>query len=297
MQEEIKEEIVEEEVEQTEEETIEGNEEEQKSEQEVSEQESSKEEEKPKEDEGIELKDTVPTYTKEQMEAIAKRREKRAIEKKDKEYQEKLSKLEYLKNLVQKGTNIEDLNQLTTSLEEQVKKKGIQVSKPTQGTKPVYSDDEESFLAEKDFKETNELGIEEVDNEAKRLYNKGYSNLTTREKVYYGKLCKTLVDNKDLKELKQKGVKPEIIESKEFKELRSKYNGSASEFYEKIYKPLYVKEEKPDNAGSQKGSPISVEKNSYNESEATKLLANMTAEDLAKKPELLEKLKNSMGEW
>ena len=247
-------------------------------------------------DEGIELEDTKE-YTKAQMEAIAKRREKRIALKKDKEYSEKLQRLERLENLIKKGTNIEDSDKLMESLTNTFREKGIKVEDTPRETKPTYNQEEESYLAEKDFKETQELGEEEMDSEAKRLYQVGFNNMTTREKVYYGKLCQALVDNKDLKELKKKGVKPEIVESKEFKDLRSKFKGSATEFYETIYKPLYVKEEKPDNAGSQKSNAIQDDKNSYNESEANKLLSKMTPQELAENPKLLEKLKNSMANW
>jgi hypothetical protein len=261
--------------------------------------------------EGIELTDTTPTEGEPEVEEIKEVKEKKyddddldriiakklAIQEKKvrKEYEEKLSKYEDTESVLNAGLGTKTIEESNQKLRDFYKEQGIEI--PTQiAAKPVYNDKEVEILANYEADEIISLGEKEAEVEANELAKKGYANMNPREKVVFNKICTFLTSKKDERELKSAGITEDVINSKEFQDLRSKYKGSVKEVYD-LYKKLYVKVEAPASAGSLESNTTDNTKSYYSESEASRLLKKMSPEDLAKNPELLEKIKDSSLNW
>lgn len=242
----------------------------------------------------IELEDTPKkTYTEDELEEIAKERERRAIRKKEREYEKQLKKYRELEELMKAGTSKSNIDEIISATSEFYKEEGIEIPK----NETRYSDDEIEVIAKYKAQKILDLeDVEGIEEELDYLAKKGRANMTKEEQVIFQTLGEYVMKEKDTAELKAIGVDKDVLESPEFKDLRAKYNGSAKEVYD-LYKKIYVKEEAPKVPSTMKTSPAEESKDFYSEAEVEKLLKKYTPSDLAKNPSLFEKIKNSMGSW
>ena len=196
----------------------------------------------------------VKTFTQEQLDAIIAdrvRRERNTSSRSEanirREYEEKLADIE---NIIKAGFGTNNLDEGLTRITELCKNKGITIPE----RKASYSQSDLEVLANHAANEIIADGYDAVDLELKKLANKGVDRMTSREKLIFDKLNTTKKVMDSEKELASIGVKPEILQSKEFKDFADKFTGSKFSMKE-VYE-MYAKETKPKPKAKPIGSMI-----------------------------------------
>lgn len=196
----------------------------------------------------------VKTFTQEELnEKISDRvrREQNTSKRREadirREYEDKLADIE---NIIKAGFGTENLDDGLARITELCKNKGIKIPE----RKTSYSQNDLEVLANHAANEIIADGYDAVDLELKKLANKGVDKMTSREKLIFSKLNDTKKVMDSEKELASIGVKPEILQSKEFKDFADKFTGSKFSMKE-VYE-LYAKETKPKPKAKPIGSMI-----------------------------------------
>ena len=234
----------------------------------------------------------VKTFTQEQLDAIIAdrvRRERNTSSRSEanirREYEEKLADIE---NIIKAGFGTNNLDEGLTRITELCKNKGITIPE----RKSSYSQSDLEVLANHAANEIIADGYDAVDLELKKLANKGVDRMTSREKLIFDKLNTTKKVMDSEKELASIGVKPEILQSKEFKDFADKFTGSKFSMKE-VYE-MYAKETKPKPKAKPIGSMINnnpkEEKAFISEAEYDK----MTEKEIEANMDLIRK---SMQKW
>lgn len=184
------------------------------------------------------------TDNQKEINRIVESRLKRAERKHEKENQEFYE----IEDILKQGLGVENRQDIIKSLRDFYGEK-VQEN-------PVRSINErdERVLARADANEIIDLGFNEMESEANRIASIPESDRTLREQEVFNILCEKMIEEKQLNELKNKGIKSEILEDKNFKEFKDKfnYNTPISDIYE-MYSKLNAKPvEKPASAGSAK---------------------------------------------
>lgn len=232
------------------------------------------------------------TFTQEQLDAIIAdrvRRERNTSSRSEanirREYEEKLADIE---NIIKAGFGTNNLDEGLTRITELCKNKGITIPE----RKSSYSQSDLEVLANHAANEIIADGYDAVDLELKKLANKGVDKMTSREKLIFSKLNDTKKVMDSEKELASIGVKPEILQSKEFKDFADKFTGSKFSMKE-VYE-MYAKETKPKPKAKPIGSMINnnpkEEKAFISEAEYDK----MTEKEIEANMDLIRK---SMQKW
>lgn len=244
--------------------------------------------------EGIELTDTteqekaeVKMYSEEEFNSklddiLSKKiaRERRRIER---EYDNKYADYVEVGKIVSKGLDTKDIRDAKNKVKEFYEEQGVSFEES------VYNDDEAKVLGNNDARVLLDLGLDIAEDEANRLAEIGYDNLSTRDKQKFNILAKTLEDNKNKQELKSMGVDDAILENTDFQQFASQFNSKTpvKNIYE-IYKKTQPQKE-VHIIGSMAGNATKPEKEYYTEAELSKL----TVDEL-KNPEVWEKARKSM---
>lgn len=234
-------------------------------------------------------KEEVKTFTQEEVDKMIQKR----LARKEREYQKELSKYKNVESVLNAGLGTESIDEADTKLRDFYKEQGVELPAPV---KPGLSDDELQYLGQKDANDILELGLEEAEEEANRLAQKGYQNLNPREEAEFNKLAQTLTYEKQKKELKSIGADIKILESKEFQDFKNQFNVGADikNIYNLYSKTSQSKENKNiEKIGSMKNNPSNEIKDFYTYEESLKF----TREDFDKNPELFKAVENSMTKW
>lgn len=263
-------------------------------------------------EEGIELTDTVTsnnevekesvkTYTEDDLEKIVNQRindiiptkierEKRKLERK---YQEKLAMYEETESILKQGFGAKDITDANKKMREFYEEQGIKIQ---DYQRPKYSDEDEKDLGELDAKKVIKLGFEEMQDEANRLADIGTDNMTVRQKAMFTTLANELTIQKNKNELIKLGIKEDLLNNDEFKKFSNKFNKDVpiKDVYE-IYSQVNNKQPKKyEQIGSMKSTKTTNEvKDYYSPEEANKF----TVKDYDKNPKLLEAVERSMTLW
>ena len=189
------------------------------------------------------------------------------LNRKEREHQKELSKLNNLENLLNKGLGTNNLSDAENTLREAWKEQGIELPEPTN---PGLTDRELSVLGKAEADEIIDLGLEETKKEANRLAIIGYDNLNKKEQVIFDTLSKKLMYEKNKEELKDLGVNPKLLEDKNFKDFSEMFSTKAKlkdivNLYNKNNKKNYEK------MGSMKGTEEKKVKDYYTDEEIRKL--------------------------
>ena len=149
------------------------------------------------------------------------------------EYEEKYANIE---NIINAGFGTSSLDEGLDRIADLCKQKGIKIPEK----KNSFSQSDLEVLANYTADEIIKDGYEAVDNELKKLANKGADKMSQREKLIFSKLNneKKVMDGE--RELESIAVKTEILKSKEFKDFADKFTGSKfsmKEIYEMYKKP------------------------------------------------------------
>ena len=234
----------------------------------------------------------VETFTQGQLNDIIAdrvRRERNSAKRNEanirREYEERLADIE---NIIKAGFGTDNLDDGLTRITELCKNKGIKIPE----RKNNYSQSDLEVLANHAADEIIADGYDAVDLELKKLANKGTDKMTAREKLIFTKLNNTKKVLDGEKELATIGVKPEILQSKEFKDFADKFTGSKFSIKE-VYE-MYTKNNKPKPKAKPIGSMINnnpkKEKTFISEAEYDK----MTDKEIEENMDLI---RESMHSW
>lgn len=188
---------------------------------------------------------------------------------------QELAKYRQLENIIKAGVGADNLDDAISKTSSFYKEQGIDIPE----YKAMHSEREEKILAKADAELIIDLGMQEMEAEANRIANIPQDKRSVREQTMFNTLCERIVEQKQVNELKEKGIKTEILEDKSFKEFKNKFafNTPISDIYE-IYSKLNTKPvEKPASAGSAKN-----EVGKATETFSAERINNMTPQELMK---------------
>lgn len=219
-------------------------------------------------------------FTQAQLNEIVNSRVKRAKNSESKKYSDLL-------NVLKSAMGTDDVNEITKKAREYYENQGITIPERSDD----YSDEDIETLAKNDANEIANGGYDEIVDALNDLNSK--TNLSKREKRLMSDLTaqKKLLD--DEQSLKAIGVDDDIINSKDFKDFRQKFNSNVDlkDVYE-LFSKLHPKEEaKP--LGSVKSTKKDTKiKEYYSPEDFDKL----TKEDL-NNPKIWEAVMKSKAKW
>ena len=202
-----------------------------------------------------------------------------------------LAKYRQLENVIKAGLGVDNLDDAISRTSEFYKEQGVTIPE----FKDLYSERDEKILAKADAQEIIELGKEEMEAEANRIASIPEAKRSLREKTIFNTLCKELISLRDVDELKSKGYKTDILQTKEFSDFRNQFNVNTSiskivEMYNKMNGQVV---EQPRSPGSAKSTTtVKQIKDYYSPEDFDKL----TDEDL-RNPKIMEIVDKSRLQW
>lgn len=222
-----------------------------------------------------------PDYQNE-LNSMVKDRIKRSENRIKKEYESKYSHFE---NVIKAGMETSTADEAISKMEKFYEDKGINIPKETQ-----YSDNDLKLLAKAEADSITDY--DELVDEVERLVEKGFDNLSPREKLVYKNLAERRQEQERKRELAKIGAKREILESKEFKEFSNDYKADVpmSRIYENYLKQKPAPEAEP--MDSLKNNNSKEEKTYYTPEEVDKL----TSKELDN-PIVQKNVRASMLKW
>ena len=163
-----------------------------------------------------------------------------------------LAKYKQLENVIKAGLGVDNLDEAINRTSEFYKEQGIDIPE----FNDIYSERDEKILAKADAQEIIELGKEEMEAEANRIASIPEAKRSLREKTIFNTLCKELISLRDMEELKSKGYKTDILQTKEFSDFRNQFNVNTpiSTIYEMYNKVSGKTVEQPRSPGSAKST-------------------------------------------
>lgn len=230
-------------------------------------------------EDGEQNQDTVDMTKKESENDIEKQIEERANKLFEEKVEERLkrdrinrerrqskelAKYKQLENVIKAGLGVDNLDDAISRTSDFYKEQGINIPE----YKDSHSERDEKILAKADAQEIIELGMKEMEAEANRIANIPEAKRSVREQTMFNTLCETIIEKRQINELKEKGINTEILEDKKFKEFKGKFafNTPVSDIYDMYFKLNQKPIEKPASAGSAKnevgqvGETFSVER-------------------------------------
>ncbi len=202
-----------------------------------------------------------------------------------------LAKYRQLEHIMKAGLGVENLDDAINRASEFYKEEGVNIPE----FKDLYSERDEKILAKADAQEIIELGKEEMEAEANRIASIPEAKRSLREKTIFNTLCKELISLRDVDELKSKGYKTDILQTKEFSDFRNQFNVNTPiskivEMYNKMNGQVV---EQPRSPGSAKSTTtVKQIKDYYSPEDFDKL----TDEDL-RNPKIMEIVDKSRLQW
>lgn len=202
-----------------------------------------------------------------------------------------LAKYRQLENVIKAGLGVDNLDDAISRTSEFYKEQGVTIPE----FKDLYSERDEKILAKADAQEIIELGKEEMEAEANRIASIPEAKRSLREKTIFNTLCKELISLRDVDELKSKGYKTDILQTKEFSDFRNQFNVNTPiskivEMYNKMNGQVV---EQPRSPGSAKSTTtVKQIKDYYSPEDFDKL----TDEDLTN-PKIMEIVDKSRLQW
>lgn len=202
-----------------------------------------------------------------------------------------LVKYRQLENVIKAGLGVDNLDDAISRTSEFYKEQGVTIPE----FKDLYSERDEKILAKADAQEIIELGKEEMEAEANRIASIPEAKRSLREKTIFNTLCQELISLRDVDELKSKGYKTDILQTKEFSDFRNQFNVNTPiskivEMYNKMNGQVV---EQPRSPGSAKSTTtVKQIKDYYSPEDFDKL----TDEDLTN-PKIMEIVDKSRLQW
>ena len=170
----------------------------------------------------------------------------------ERKFSKELSKYKHLENVMKAGLGVETLDDAISKSSEFYKGQGVDI--PIYKEESPYSERDEKILAEADAREIIALGKAEMENEANRIASIPENKRTVREKTVFNRVCKELINLRDIDALKAKGFKTELLKEQKFIDFKNQFNvNTPIENIVNMYNQMNApKVEKPASAGSAK---------------------------------------------
>lgn len=167
----------------------------------------------------------------------------------ERKYNKELSQYKELANVVKAGLGVNSIDEAIQNTSKYYADQGIDIPQ----YHDEYSEKKEKRLAQLDAQDIIDLGHDEMEAEANRIASIPFEKRTTYEKTILDTLGEKLTEEKQTKELQEKGIDTSILEDKEFKKFKGQFNSRTSiidiyDMYQLKNKPV----EKPASAGSAK---------------------------------------------
>lgn len=231
------------------------------------------------------------TLTVSQLKDRLARQERKLNRKYEKELNEKLSKYQQTETILQKGLEVNNIDEANEKLKTFYKEKGIEMPETKQ---KEYSKWETEVLAKAEAEEIISDGYEEMESEANRLANIGIKNLSNKDKTIFNTLASRLTIENDKRELAKSGIDEKVLNDTDFTNFRSKFKTTEkiTDVYE-LYKKNTTKKEIIKPIGSMKSDDSNKIKDYYTPEEAKKL----TIDDYKKDPKLEDIIVKSAAIW
>lgn len=206
------------------------------------------------------------------------------------EYDGKYSKVESLLSAGLKGKNLDENIKL---LEEMYQEQGIDI--PTQ-QQNHYSQREIEILANAEADSIIADGYDVIVDETKRLLDKGYENMTERDKIIFKKLGEAKKSTEDLKEIRKLGLQDNFVNDEDFKNFIKEYELPDSMPFSKKYE-LFAKsnlknKEPVKNPGSMRNTDSKVERDWFTSEEVDQLTKEQYND-----PNIMKKIERSFSHW
>lgn len=250
-------------------------------------------------EEGIELTDTVeeepskktlreilrenPEYQEELTNEIIKPR----LDRKEREFNKKLSKFRRTRDLLGASFNSDDIDYINSSMENYLIENGLELPTTRESN---LSDEEYEILGNAEAEKIISLGEDVMIEELNKLKEFKAEELSPKEKYVYKRLYEKLDENKKIVELQKEGIDLSILEDNEFNNFKKKFSKDTSLLeIVNMYNQFNNTEPAPAKIGSQKSNTEKGAKEFYSEKE----IANLTMEDLDK-PGVFEAVRRSM---
>lgn len=206
------------------------------------------------------------------------------------EYDGKYSKVE---SLLSAGLKGKDLDENIKLLEEMYQEQGIDI--PTQ-QQNHYSQREIEILANAEADSIIADGYDVIVDETKRLLDKGYENMTERDKIILKKLGEAKKSTEDLKEIRKLGLQDNFVNDEDFKNFIKEYELPDSMPFSKKYE-LFAKsnlknKEPVKNPGSMRNTDSKVERDWFTSEEVDQLTKEQYND-----PNIMKKIERSFSHW
>lgn len=225
-----------------------------------------------------------PELQKEYSNSIKQRlnRQKNSLTR---QYDEKYRRVNDVLNA---GLDTKSIDEATEKLEKFWREQGLDIPSANNN----YSDKELQILAKAEADEIIELGYESIVDELETLANKGFDNMTQKEKFIFKNLEEKRSSEANNIELQKIGAKKEILDSQEFKDFSSmfKENTPITKVYEMYTKNMPEPDIEP--IGKLNNQKAKEEKTTYTPDEVDRL----TAKDY-EDPKVMERVRASMLKW
>lgn len=250
--------------------------------------------EKENSEEAEETKEEQPKgrfMTDEEIDKLVMKKVNRRVAKIEAQKEKELSVYKDTENVLKSTLNASDITEANKKLREYYENEGIKLPEVYQ---PGLSKREVEVLAKAEAQDIIDEGHEAILEEANRLAEKKYANLSDKEKVIFNTLAEKLTQDKEKNELTKLGAKEEILSDKDFIDFKRKFNPQTpvGDIYN-LYLKTQEAKPKPTPMGSMKDTVAKKEiKDSYTPDDVNKL----TDEDWAK-PGVFEKVLASMKKW
>ncbi len=241
--------------------------------------------------EQVEQVEPEKIYTKEEFNtALNSAAGKRAARKEAKVRKEFERDYGELVSVLEAGTGVKGVKELTAKLKEHYGNLGVQIE-----TEPKYSTKDIEVLAQAEADDIIKDGFDEVYEEAKRLNELGVENMSARDRAVFLKLTNYIKDTETSRELSKIGVGEDVANSEEFKTFAAMFKSDIpiKTVYEEFIKTQPKKEIQ--TMGSMKNTTTdkSTVKDYYSYEEAVKF----TQEEINSIPGLYEAIRKSMAKW
>ena len=210
-----------------------------------------------------------PMYQEEYNDMIKDR-----LSKKDRQYKRDLAKYQDIENVLKATLGGNNTEEVRINLRNAYSNDGIELPEYNTG----LSNEEIEILAMHEVESITNDGYEAMVEEANRLADKKYDNLSHREKIIFNKLAERLTEENEKKELLSIGANESLLKEKEFEEFKKQFNSNVS--IKDIYALYKLKQPKQEisNPGSMRNVKTTTPKTIFTDED----IAKMTNEELEK---------------
>ena len=221
-------------------------------------------------------------YTDEEFNQKVNEIADRRVARKMRKLERELDKYKDTENVLKSQLGGESIDEVNSKLRELYTNEGVQLPERYVGEDKDYIE----FQATRDCEDFISEGYESMKDEANRLANIGYDNLSSKDKIVFTKLCEALDRADNEKILKGLNVDTKILDDKDFIEYKEQFNRNVP--ITKIYEMYSGIKETKINTPGDLSNKSTTDREYFTDEE----IANLSMEDLDD-PVIWEKVRKS----